>query len=392
MKALGITSGIGSMLVGARNAGFKIEGNIEWRRYYHIKDDQERNTFKMNFPTAIFQRNLLELDSEQLARLSSLDLALSHPECGNFSTLSATVQGSRSLQEMQKDAGDIPIFVEAIKKLKPRFFVQDNLPKSLIGYGIEKWQKNLPEYDLFPEWISNWGYGNTQKFRNRFFMIGALKSERFVFVPHEIDKEKTLQEILENLPEANNEKHTLEESMSKGHGIFSKDPMTWAQYKFFMDRSDEGTTIPYIAKDGTWKKHIGWRKGFKLGYVPVLTGGCPIANPFTGLPFSIRERCRIQGLPDGFIIYGTKLNPDGTWNHSKNGAVIKQTGKCMPVQFCEFVSEQIAEHINGIKAAYSGNRILKPNPYITEAKKWYCEHVGYSNQDAACDACWVKNC
>jgi site-specific DNA-cytosine methylase len=395
MKVIGITSGIGSMLVGAKQLGFEVLGNIEWRRYYHAEDEHGRNTFREHFNAPMY-KNIDEMTLEEIDKMTGADIAFGHPECGNFSNMSATAQQTRTLTEMRKDAGDIPIFTDLVSKLKPRFFVQDNIPKSLIGFGIEKCAAALPEYDLFPEWVSHWGYGNIQKFRKRFFMIGALKSEHFVFRPWEIDTDKKLSDILVGIDEEddpNQNKHTEVGNMSKGKGIFGPDPMTWAQYKEFMLREKDGVTITYIAKDGTWKTHVGWRKAFKDGYVPVITGGCPIANPFTGLPFTVRERCRIQGLPDDFQIYGTKFQDDGTWNHSRNSAVIKQTGKCMPVEFCKYVTEQIKGHIDGDAFYNEGpKRILNHNPLIDEAKQWYCNNVGYEHQEAVCKQCWVKPC
>ena len=391
MRAIGITSGIGSMLVGAQKLGMDILGNIEWRKYYHATDEDGRNTFEENFNAPMY-KSIDDMTELEIERMTGADIAFGHPECGNFSNMSATAQHNRTLEEMRKDAGDIPIFTDLVSRLKPRFFVQDNLPKSLIGYPIEAWAKALPEYDLFPEWISNWGYGNIQKFRKRFFMIGALKSEKFVFRPYEKDEDLSLRILLKNLPAENQDVHTEKGNMSKGKGLFGPDPMDWAQYKEFMLREKDGVTITYLAKDGTWKTHVGWRKAFSDGYVPVITGGCPIANPFTGLPFTIRERCRIQGLPDNFVIYGTKYQDDGTWNHSRNAAVIKQTGKCMPVEFCTYVTHQIAWHIEGKVFMPGGDRILNPNPLIDAGKKWYCENVGYAHQEDVCGQCWIKNC
>lgn len=393
MKAIGITCGIGSMLIGAKQAGFDILGNIEWRKYYHARDKNNKNTFEDNFKVLMYQ-NINDIPEHILSDwIGKIDLAMGHPECGNFSQLSATAQFNRTLKEMNNDPGDIPIFVDLVKKLKPRFFVQDNLPKSLIGYPISKWNEMLPEYDLFPEFVSNWGYGNVQKYRNRLFIIGSLKNEEFVFIPDEYEYNLRLIDILNDLPKENNEKHTLKGSCSKGKGIYSDDKyMDWAQYREFMLNSEDGVTVPYKAKDGSWKKHIGCRKGFTYGYVPVITGGVAIANPMTGLPFSLRERCRIQGIPDDFILYGTKIEDDGTWNHLKNSALIKQTGKCMPVQFCRYISEQIADHLQGIEFIGLGNRIKNPTAEITEAKVWFCKNIGYSNKKGACEVCWIKNC
>jgi len=397
MKAIGITCGIGSMLVGARQAGFEIVGNIEWRRYYHHRDSEGRNTFEENFPGAIFAKSIDDLSPEEIEKMTGADLAMGHPECGNFSNMTATAQYVKSLSEFNNDPGDIPIFVDLVKRLKPRFFVQDNLPKSLMGYSVQQWAENLPEYDLFPEWICNWSYGNIQKYRKRFFMIGALKTEKYRFIAGENVPEDDPRHVLRNLLEgideemANQDVHTLEASTSKGKGIFHENFMTFAEYREYMLREPDGVTITYKAADGTWKKHVGCRKAFKDGYVPVVTGGVPIANPFTGLPFTLRERARIQGLPDDFIIYGTNYLPDGTWNHQKNGNVNRQLGKCMPVQFCYYVAEQIARHIRGEEYMDTGKRVLNPNPLIDEAKQWLCKNHGFSNEDV-CECCANDNC
>ena len=394
MKAIGITCGIGSMLVGAREAGFDVVGNIEWRKYYHHRDSRDRNTFEENFPGAIFKRKLADLTPEEVERMTGADIAFGHPECGFYSNLSATAQKNRNVVEMRKDPGDIPIFIELVKQLKPRFFVQDNLPKSLIGCEIQYWAEQLPEYDLFPEWVSNWGYGNVQKWRNRFFMIGALKEEKYIFCPGEIDRTFQLVDVLKNLPRANHDEHTLDGKTSKGAGIYGPETLTWAEYQKWMLANPEGETIPYQSStDGKWRKHIGWRKAFWYDYCPVLTGGCPIGHPKTGLPFSIRERCRIQGLPDDFIIYGTKRDEGRKWDHMKNPAVIKQTGKCMPVQFCRYVALQIANHIKGKDIEDPERpmkRIINSNGDVSKAKMWLCENNKYEDQKRVCYYCWKK--
>lgn len=37
----------------------------------------------------------------------------------------------------------------------------------------------------------------------------------------------------------------------------------------------------------------------------------------------------------------------------------------------------------------SGERLIAPNPYVDDAKRWYCDHVGYADQAHACAACWL---
>jgi len=401
MRAIGATCGVGSMLIGAKLAGFDIEGNIEWRPYYHHKDERGRNTFTENFPGTFMVKNVMsKLNFKfknwkwQNQSKGPVDLIMGHPDCGNYSILSNSLGNTK---ESQEKPGDIPIFVDIIRRLKPRFFVQDNLPKSLIGYPIQLWASELSEYDLYPEWVSNWGYGNIQKFRKRFFMIGARKDENFVFKPNEFEHEETMRTVLfrEPAPKFNNEPHSLAGRTSLGKGIIHDSYLDWRQLRdHVLNDIKEGGALYYTKADGSKGQHIGTQKGYKDKHAFVLTGGSSFPlSPWTGLPLSIRDRARIQGVPDEFRFYGTKIEPDGSWLCTKNNKMIKQIAKFMPIQFCEYIATQIRAHIYKEEFKASGTRLLNPNMYINEAKQWYCKTQGYSNQPGACKSCWMsKKC
>lgn len=389
LRALGITCGIGSMLVGARNAGFNVIGNIEWRKYYHAKDEEGRNTFLQNFPGAFF---LPESSySNPPPEAYGVDIVLGHPECGAFSNLNSN-------KSQRHDPGDIPLFVETIAKLKPRFFVMDDLPKSFIAYPMSKYAEMLPDYDLFPEWISNHGYGNIQKQRKRMFMLGALKTEKWAFVPGEFRHERTVKDTIADLVKRegkfpNHDVHALNEPCAKAlHLKYRGHRASWKEMRdVVVKEMREGAPIQYVGEDGRQLLRVGSYKGHWEGPAHVLTGGISGFHPLRGTPYTVRERARIQGFPDDFIFYGTVYNKRGEWNHDKNMHMVKQTGKAMPIQFCEYVSRQVYAHINGKKFEATNERVLPDDPYIDQAKKWYCEKGGgYANQQAACDACWMR--
>ena len=386
LKAVGLTCGIGSMLVGARMGGFEVLGNIEWRKYYHKKDKDGKNTFLENFPGAFFVHSI-----EEAPALPTIDVAFGHPECGNFSQLDG-MNSNRG-----DDPGDIPLFVDLVARVKPRFFVMDDLPKSFIAFSMEKYASLLPEYDLFPEWVSNFHYGNVQRFRKRFFLIGALKKEKFAFRPGEYDNKETVQTLIGDLPDPqkkgshsipNHDPHVLDGRCDRAMH-FSKrgEKATWREVQKFFKDGRPGTVLPYQTADGSYKKRIGTYRNHWDGHAAVLTGGAPAIHGERCLPYTIRERARIQGFPDDFIFYGTILNEKGEWNHTKDATIVKQTGKAMPVQFNAYIAKQIAAHINGVKFESSGHRFLPPDRYVDDAKQWYCENVGYSNQPKACEEC-----
>ena len=395
MKAVGITCGIGSMLVGARQAGFKIAGNIEWRKYYHHKDEHGLNTFEANFPGSPFPNKLDELPDDEIDKLMGLDLALGHPECGNFSRLSGP--NVKAGHDKRTDPSDIPLFVDLVAKLRPRFFVMDDLPGSFAAFPMSEYASRLPDYDLFPEWISNWGYGNPQKGRNRMFMLGSLRDERWAFHPGEMEHHRTVAQTIGDLPEPrpganypNHDPHVVDHVCLRalnlgGHG----NRPSWREVQDHFADKGGGYTLEYPTKEGRLVKRIGFLKGHWDGPSHVLTGGNAMLHPTRCLPLTVRERARIQGFPDDFVFYGTKLNDRGEWNHEDNPHMVKQTGKAMPVEFCRYSSQQIAAHIQGEEFTSSGRRVINPHQLVDGAKRWFCENVGYSDQDRACASCWL---
>ena len=124
-------------------------------------------------PAAIFVPRIDALLPEQVERLTGATLAVGQPECGRYSVLDAANKSKDG--DRAADPSDIPLFTKLIAKFKPRYFIMDDLPKSLPAFPMSEYAARLPDYDLFPEWVSNYGYGNVQKnCRNRF----ASSSER----------------------------------------------------------------------------------------------------------------------------------------------------------------------------------------------------------------------
>lgn len=394
----GITCGIGSMLLGARQAGFNVLFNMDWRRYYFRRDEDGNNTFEHNFPEAEF---LYAKDDDAYQEIATrfrgkVDVVFGHPECGKYSQMNNNNKNFRSQLE---DPGDILRFIDAVATLRPKFFVMDDLPKSFIAVPMEEYAKRLPDYDLFPEWISNYHYGNVQKNRRRMFMVGALKSQRFAFRPGEFEHNNTVKSVIEDLLPArtlgkvpNHDKHTTKDVSAKaGHLRKRDDRPTWGEVAAFFKDKPGGYVLPYVAEDGSRKTRPGTYKGHWEAHAHVLDGGSPAIHPKRGLPYTIRERARIQGFPDDFIFFGVRMLKGNMWNHDKNIDVVKQTGKAMPIQFNRFAAEQIRAHMEKKPFECSEKRLIPRNEYVDQAKMWYCEHVGYSSQKKACAQCWMKD-
>jgi site-specific DNA-cytosine methylase len=398
LTAFGITSGIGSMLVGANQLGFKVVGNLEWRDYYRYRNQAAKSTFMEHFPGAFMARGLGDVPANMMP--GSIDFAAGHPECGRYSTLSHSVQLGTYQESRGSDVSDIPMFLKLVAELRPRFFLMDDLPASFGPLPMSKYTELLPDYDLFPEWISNWGYGNIQKYRNRMFIVGALKSEAFTFVPGEKEHNLTLQDIIG--PYLNAKAGEL-----ANHAFVDPDfvPGRYVNMRWYGERSSWGElaelfkdgewfkNLKYFSPDGTQKVRPGTTNPKWDGFCPVLSGGYNPVHPIRRNPLTIRERAAIQGFPEDFLFHHDEEGPmREVWEpYSSDGQRgIKQTGKAMPLQFCTFVADQVKHHIEKIPFVASGHRVNKPNPMVTQAKEDFCRISGYADQEEACRRCWHR--
>lgn len=396
LTAIGITSGIGSMLVGARDLGFQVRGNVEWRDYYRYKGAEDRSTFIENFPGAFMARGMDDVASSLLDE--GLTFAAGHPECGRYSTLSFSVAGGTYQEDRAGDVSDLPLFLKMVARLRPRFFLMDDLPASFGPLPMAEYVRLLPDYDLFPEWISNWGYGNIQKFRDRMFIVGALKAERFVFVPGEAEHSRVLKDDIGDLREIDPEdpisNHAqVELDYHPGRYVnmnFYGHRPSWRDIKH--SNRDLKPNLPYVTPEGVEKIRPGTRSPDWDSYCPVLSGGFNPLHPHRGLPLTIRERARIQGFPDDFVFHYDLEGPyRKVWEPycSDGQRGIKQTGKAMPLQFCTYVAAQVKAHVLGSPFKASGRRLLKPNALVDQAKRDFCRLSGYADWKRAHEHCWL---
>lgn len=387
MKALGMISGIGSMLIGAKEQGYEIVGNIEWRKYYWT------GTFERNFPGAFMVHTVKDLTPEQAEACKGVDLLIGHTECGNFSVLNTQFRRVGHFS-------DIPQFVEAIQMFGPKTFAMDNLAPSLREFTPKWWHNMLPEYDIFFQWVGNWNYGNPQANRRRLFVIGARKELGFYFVPgerpgHRTDKlGKRIADIPEDVPNNGTLKdddwaepfcrYMFDRDLSPEEG---KEHMTFAEFREAVKDIPAGQTFTIYNKSGKAMPKIGYRKVPLNKYAPLLHARPASFREDNCQPFTIRERARIQGCPDWFVFVPEDARP-GTPEYTK---LIVQTGKFMPVEFCTYLTGYIKWFLEGnVPEHYPASthqRCLHPNDEVNNAQWEWCGDYDYTNQEKACEWC-----
>ena len=389
LTALGMTCGVGSMLIGAKAQGYKILGNIEWR------SDFNTGTFERNFPGAFYRRKISDLTDEEYHNCEGVDILIGHPDCGEYSNLLST---ARALCPERKGKEDISVFTAGVRTFNPRFFVMDNLPKSLLDKPAGWWHEQCPGYDITFEYVSNYHYGNPQKQRNRLFVIGSLRDLAFYFVPGEQKgiKVDTLDtRIAGILADAPNHRSYGPDDIIPGfsRGLITsspgKDPrkITLQEFKDYLLRENykPGQCIPTYNAKGERHQRIGFNCSKPEHPSNVLTR-LPALFKTDGTPLSVRERARIQGCPDDFIFVG-----------SPESKLWAQTGKFMPVEFTTYITGMIQYFLlgGGSPEDYpgaTGERAIGPNPYINVAKIEWCKDLGgYTNQKKACEFCGARD-
>jgi site-specific DNA-cytosine methylase len=393
----GVTSGVGSMLIGAKELGFEVLGNVEWRNYYNT------GTFEKNFNAPY------TTDYNNIEHLHGADTVMVHDDCGDFSGLNLTGPKKSDI-ECQ---GKIPMTVKAVKEIDPNFFAMDNLPKMAEIFPAQYWIDEFPDYDIYFEWVSNHHYGNPQKNRKRFFIIGAKKKFKFVFVPGEYDFKTDMDLYSENCEELKN--HIPVKLNDKIRGVsklVDEDEMpitTWQDLFDYRNRKsgtglyrngknailttepngkDEiprNANLPYMSPDGSIRSKPGTRQNHPDSSM-VITGGMTIFHHTTGLPLTVRERANIQGFPRDFEFI---LTPCEHWS----GKGFRQVGKAMPVQFTTYCTELFHSYLTQDELdipLVTDKRFLAPNQHIDKIKLDYCELTSYSDE-AACESCWLKS-
>lgn len=369
MRAVGVYAGIGAMLLAFKEQGWHIVCNYEDRSIHTYRDTEGRNTFEENFNAPMKLPN----DVGEVAR-GEVELVASQPKCGGFSNLYGTGRKSTDTTTSRSEYGKgILSSIYMIESLQPKYFYLENLPKSLTIVSAEQWHSLLPDYNLQFEYVSNYHYGNPQKGRNRMYVIGCHKDLDFIFVPQEVRNGGTVKGRIGDLVGREGEvpNHEFHSSTDTDNITNLAKGNKWRDIAVFNLGLEPGENIPYRAQDGNIKRRIGSNKLKWDQHSHTLAGvkGLKI-HPLTGYPISIRERCRLQGYPDSFIIYGTRFNDDGTWTLSKNSNIVRQLNNTVPYEFTEEFAEQLCYYEEtGDLLHETPVRGIKPNPLIEKARK-----------------------
>lgn len=294
MKIIDLFAGCGGLSLGFQNAGFDVVAGFDnWEPAMDI--------YKKNFKHPIINLDLSNTKNTNVFKKYSPDLIIGGPPCQDFS--------SAGKRDETQGRADLTIsFAEIIKKIKPKWFVMENVDR-IIKSNVLKEAINIfkeSNYGLTYQILDASLCGTPQK-RKRFFMIGELNGEDgFLEVYFEKNFSKKPMTIKKYLGNTLGIKHYYRHPRNYNRrGIFSI--------------NEPSPTVR------------GVNRPLPKGYKGHLTDSAPISKNIR--PLTTTERSYIQTFPKNFVWSGTKT------------AVEQLIGNAVPVKLAEFVGKCLKEYI-----------------------------------------------
>jgi DNA (cytosine-5)-methyltransferase 1 len=327
MNIVGLETNIGSMLWPFYEKGHNILGATDSRGITKEKE------FLANFEKSKWYDTPEEL-YEAICN-TDVDILLAQPSCSKFSPFSRKDKNSY---------GDFNDLWDNIKMINPRiFFVESKL-------GFMEEIKFIEGYRYQIEWVHNWGYGNTQKNRNRLWVIGIRNDIDWKFIPNEKPHNNTVETVIGDLPDYDvPELDHIHIYKPLYKNSITKEYLTLDE--LFEELQIKGK-LEYIASDGKLKSRIG-RKILDRIYCPTILGSNGIYHYEKKYPLTVRERARLMGFPDNF-----------KFTHKSIINKYKATGKSVPLEFVYEIENQLSNGNNNIKKSKLIPVPLKLNEFL----------------------------
>jgi len=355
LLAVELFSGAGGLSIGLEKAGFKIVLANEIEREFSA-------TFSVNHPhTRVITSDIHTIDfKSEIAILGNpkISLVSGGPPCQGFSTV-----GSKNKQDTRNSL--FYEYLRVVAELKPDYIIFENVSGFKKMYEGEAYETLLSElsflgYECNGSILEAADFGLPQR-RQRTIIVGWLRGLKRVELPQRTHFEEvglfggrrwlSLMDAISDLPslEANSERTDyntapLNEYQSQLRGACQI--LTEHNSSKYGEKMLE--ILSLIPPGGTiddLPERLRPKSYFKNTYArlipnqpsPTITRnfGTPSSSrcvhPFQNRALSTREGARLQGFPDDYKFYGSKI--------SKN----LQIGNAVPPIFGEVIARKIVE-------------------------------------------------
>ena len=298
-KVIDLFAGCGGLTLGFQNAGFSITASVDnWKPAIEV--------YRLNFCHNIHNLDLSDVaNSVDVLKKYKADIIIGGPPCQDFS------QAGKRNENLGR--GNLTIsFAEIVNKLKPKFFVMENVDQIVKTMKFKEARKifRTSGYGITTR-LLNANFCGVPQNRKRFFMIGELNGT---------------DDFLGKYLDMN----------------LSKKPLTMREYF-----GNEIDTEFYYRHPWSYKRRaiysIDEPSATIRGVNRPIPSGYPghhldaTKNIMEARPLTTIERARTQTFPKHFKWTGTKTN------------VEQLIGNAVPVKLSEFIAYCLDEYLRDKK-------------------------------------------
>ncbi len=322
MRTVDLFAGCGGLSKGFQNAGFDIVAAFE---YWDIAAD----CYEKNFSHPVFRMDLSDTNQAiSVIKKFSPEVIIGGPPCQDFSHAGKRIEAGR--------AGLTESFAQIIEKVKPKYFVMENVDRAENSMAFARAQAIFKEagYGLTKMVLDASHCGVPQK-RKRFFCIGMLNQPDDLARPY----------LLAGLSK---EETTL-------HDYFG-DTLDFEFY-YRHPRNYNRRAIFSIYEPAPTMR--GMNRPVPKGYPGHPNDACPLNGSIRAL--TTLERALIQTFPPDFVWCGNKTDTE------------QMIGNAVPVKLAEYVATALLHTIKE-NFAVGNNK--------SDFKSWLIDKYHYSERVA----------
>lgn len=313
-------------------------------------DPDAAATYAQNFGEHVHVGDIAEWVNGDLGRA---DIVVGGPPCQGFSQL-----GLKNPEDPRNRMWDY--YVQALTKIKPRYFVLENVPQFLKSSQFLEFSREiesggrLSEFRLEIHIVNAADYGSAQN-RRRAVVIGSPRSLPPVVLSPVTDQHGTVTEVWADLPTLVSRTHLPHNSkmlngrvvpgpfsLSDIHVTRSPTDLSMARYRAIPPGGNR-KNLPDELKAPCWRKHNSG-SGDVMGRLhadrPSVTIRTEFFKPEKGRylhptahrPITHAEAACIQGFPAEFLWCGTKVS------------IAKQIGNAVPPPLARAIADALLDH------------------------------------------------
>lgn len=344
-KVVDLFSGVGGLSLGFRMAGFPIAIANEI-------DEQIAEAYTINHPdTIMINEDITKIDIKEIFKnFKDTEVIIGGPPCQGFSQ-----KGKREILEDPRNYL-FKYFYDVVNYIKPKYFVIENVPNILTAHnGIFK--KDIYElfekvgYSLNSEILNAADYGVPQ-YRKRAFIIGK-KGNQAVKMPKKGNMITTAWDAISDLAYLNSgEGEFKSEYLFPYKSEYQKRMRCKSEYLYnhvatkhnkivlermnYIPENGGRADLPEEHKtksiySGTWGRITKHEPSVTITTRFDTPSSGRFTHPFLNRAITVREAARLQGFPDDFVFYGSKMSQ------------MREVGNAVPPPVAYAIAKQIKE-------------------------------------------------